>query len=910
MRISIVGSGYVGTTVAACFADLGHDVVNIDIDESVVETITAGDAPIHEEGLPDLIATHAGPDGTGRLRATTDYAAALDTDVTFLCLPTPQNDDGSIDLSIMEAGARHLGETLADALDWHTVVVKSTVVPGSTADTITPILETASDETAGEGFGVGMNPEFLREGTAVHDFLNPDKVVLGADDDRARADMHDVFAPLVEAADAPVVETDTRTAEMIKYANNGFLAAKISLINDLGNVCKEFGVDAYEVADAIGLDDRIGEQFLRSGVGWGGSCLTGDQHVVAKDDTGTRHLTLAEFFERYVSDGTLEDVSVLSRSADGTSAFNPVNAATRREYEGPLHTIRTKTNKRVTVTHDHPMLALDGDETTVKPADALEAGDSLPVVTDIPSDPVSTFDLIDIVDASSALKNDRVRLKPSTSGETVTEELYETLREDTRQFSYDVVHDLVRNGHLPLDVFLTHEDNLPVDREDLSLCTTRGGGRTYIPAIIPADEQFWRFIGYYLGEGHITDDTSGHDATTRRRVGLSLHPTAESEYVRDVESYYERLGIRYHTTRQETATAITVSSRVFAEFLEWLGCGTDSCSAAVPDTAFQSTPDERVALLSGLFRGDGRVAYPNHSTVAYEYGSVSEELIDGMTLLLHSLGIVPSYEPSTSAEAAQPAHVLRVSAKRQVVRLKGMVPPEERDRIDDRLAEYDRDIAPTGHTADGGFTSVPVRDITVEETPTEVYSLEVADEHTFVTTDGLVVHNCFPKDVAAIVAAAEGTGYDPAVLNAAVEVNDRQPERLVALLADHLTEHRNRGFEGAEIAVLGLAFKPGTDDMRNSRAIPVIHDLRSRGATVTAYDPVAADNAPEYVDDVTYADSAAAALDGADGAVVVTDWDEFAALDEAFDAMTIPIVVDGRRIVERRTGIIYEGLTW
>jgi UDPglucose 6-dehydrogenase len=148
------------------------------------------------------------------------------------------------------------------------------------------------------------------------------------------------------------------------------------------------------------------------------------------------------------------------------------------------------------------------------------------------------------------------------------------------------------------------------------------------------------------------------------------------------------------------------------------------------------------------------------------------------------------------------------------------------------------------------------------------------------------------------------------MLNAAVEVNDRQPERLVAMLADHLAAHRDRGVDGANVAVLGLAFKPGTDDMRNSRAIPVIQELQARGATVTAYDPVAVDNAPSYVDDVTYADSAAAALDGADAAVVVTDWDEFAALDSEFDAMASPIVVDGRRIVERRDGITYEGLTW
>ena len=280
MNLSVIGSGYVGTTIAACFADLGHEVVNVDIDEDVVETINDGRAPIHEDGLPDLVATHAGADGTGRLRATTAYEAVHDTDVTVLCLPTPQRDDGGIDLSVMEAGAEQLGQTLAQKPDWHTVVVKSTVVPGTTDDVLTPVLEAESGTAAGEDFGVGMNPEFLREGSAVADFRDPDKVVLGADGERALADMHAVFEPLVAAADAPVVETDTRTAEMIKYANNGFLAAKISLINDIGNVCKEFGVDAYEVADAIGLDDRISAEFLRSGVGWGGSCFPKDTAAI------------------------------------------------------------------------------------------------------------------------------------------------------------------------------------------------------------------------------------------------------------------------------------------------------------------------------------------------------------------------------------------------------------------------------------------------------------------------------------------------------------------------------------------------------------------------------------------------------------------------------------------------------
>ena len=430
MDVSIIGSGYVGTTVAACLADLGHRVVAIDVDETIVDRLNAGESPIHEPGLADLIETHSGE----RLRATTDYGAVRDTDVTFLALPTPSREDGSIDTSIVERAARSLGDALAEAEGSHLVAVKSTVVPGTTDDVLAPILAERSGRTLGEDLHVAMTPEFLREGFAVEDFLDPDKLVFGASDDRAHGLLADLFEPLVERADPAIVDTGIREAEMIKYANNAFLATKISLVNEIGNVCKEYGVDAYEVAEAIGLDDRIGERFLRSGLGWGGSC--------------------------------------------------------------------------------------------------------------------------------------------------------------------------------------------------------------------------------------------------------------------------------------------------------------------------------------------------------------------------------------------------------------------------------------------------------------------------------------FPKDVDALVAAARDRGYEPELLEAAVAVNDRQPERLLDLLDE-------RGpVAGDRVAVLGLSVKPGTDDVRNSRAIPVIRGLLGRDADVVAYDPVATDEMREHFPDVEYAESAAEALAGARAALVVTDWDEFAALDAAFDGMDRPLVIDGRRTVDRREGIDYEGLTW
>lgn len=430
MNLAVVGSGYVGTTLAACFADLGHQVTAIDIDEGIVERLNRGEASIHEPGLDELLAEHAGE----RLRATTDYDAITDCEVTFLALPTPSREDGSIDSSIIESGAHSVGEALAGGENDHLVVVKSTVVPGTTEEILIPAIEEGLGESVGERVRVGMNPEFLREGTAVTDFLEPDKIVFGTSDEWSHDRLESVFSPLIERTNPVVFEATVREAEMIKYANNAFLAAKISLINELGNICKEFGVDAYRVADAIGLDDRIGEQFLRSGVGWGGSC--------------------------------------------------------------------------------------------------------------------------------------------------------------------------------------------------------------------------------------------------------------------------------------------------------------------------------------------------------------------------------------------------------------------------------------------------------------------------------------FPKDVDALRAASRSAGYEPELLDAVVGVNDRQPERMLSLLERWIE------IEGARIAVLGLSFKPGTDDIRSSRAIPAIEGLKTRGAEIVAYDPVATENMRKRFPEIEYADSAAAALSGADGALVLTDWDEFAVLDEEFEAMRSSVVIDGRRIVEAREGITYEGLTW
>lgn len=268
MNISIIGTGYVGLVTGTCFAKLGNRVICVDIDKKKVQLINDGISPIYEEGLDDVLA-----ENKNNIEATTDYENAVNnSDVTFICVGTPSESDGGIDLSFVKDATIAIAKQLKKKDGWHLVVMKSTVLPGTTKDVVLPLLEKHSGKKAGQDFGLAMNPEFLKEGVAVNDFLKPDRIVIGFYDEGSR----DMLRELYKDFSCPIVETTLSAAEMIKYASNAFLATKISFINEIGNMCKKLDIDAYEVADGVGLDKRIGRVFLDSGIGWGGSCFPKD----------------------------------------------------------------------------------------------------------------------------------------------------------------------------------------------------------------------------------------------------------------------------------------------------------------------------------------------------------------------------------------------------------------------------------------------------------------------------------------------------------------------------------------------------------------------------------------------------------------------------------------------------------
>ena len=270
MRICVIGAGYVGLATAVMFGKLGHAVVCADIDRARVKMVNSGKLPFFEPPLEKELAKLV---KAGRLRAVREVLSAVaDANFVFICVQTPSLPSGRIDIRPVKAATRSVGKALRNSKDYKVIVMKSTVVPSTTDSVVEPILEDASEKRSGTDFGLCMNPEFLQEGSALRDSMEPSRIIVGSTDRRAG----DLLMKLYEPIDSPKIRTDLRSAEMIKYASNSFLATKISYSNDIANMCVRFGIDSGPVLKAAGLDPRIGSLFLKPGLGFGGSCLPKD----------------------------------------------------------------------------------------------------------------------------------------------------------------------------------------------------------------------------------------------------------------------------------------------------------------------------------------------------------------------------------------------------------------------------------------------------------------------------------------------------------------------------------------------------------------------------------------------------------------------------------------------------------
>jgi len=895
--IGVIGTGYVGLVTAAGFAHLGSDVYCIDIDADKVARLIAGEIPIYEPGLAEMVAEHR-----DRLHFSTDIAEALEhARLLFVAVGTPPTYSGDADLS-----AVHAVVDAIPASDRHALVMKSTV-PAGTGASIKRVLA----DSGKTGLAYVSCPEFLKEGSAVKDFLNPDRVVVGDDGDWAG----DAVVKLYEPLDAPLVRTDIASAEMVKLASNAFLATKISFINEIANVCEETGADVIEVARGMGLDDRIGSKFLQAGIGFGGSCLAGDETVLVRLRGRTTLMTFERLWRRLEDDGHEERDGVIEPAAlevlswipgGAEPQFMPVMCVTRREYQGDIVEVRTKMGRRIRCTPDHPWVVGDGTEhgePAVWPAALLCENDWLPLAIGR-HDSADTAALAPVLGAVEAATIHPSKVIVRLGAERAAALAARPMAERREIFAANVAArsgEVKRTGTVRLD----EAGRADLDLRGTSVGTAKNGN--FAPSEIALDHAFWRVVGLYLAEGNTSLD--GRSAT----IDWSFHRTKEQHLVDEILSYWWRHGVRARANQTPTSHKVSVSSRLVATWwLKVLGMGRTCYEQRLPDLIWDRPREDKWALLSALWEGDGSWSLVNGGpSVILEMGTVSEELADGTQRLLGELGIISSRRTGRTAMSTKDTYWLRVSGADQVERAMALVPCRDHPGVAASIGRQAKRIAPTGHRRfdDDGPAWLRVVSTHRDAYDGPVYSMEVPGTHTFVTSAGMIAHNCFPKDVNALKQLAGNSGYHFQLLNAVIEVNELQKRRVVGKLQKHLGS-----LVGKSIALLGLAFKPNTDDMREASSLVLSARLQADGAKVRVYDPIAETEARTLIRGVYFATDALDAVDGADAVVLVTEWDEFVALDwpAVAERMAGTLVLDGRNALDAAAidaaGLTYEGI--
>ena len=589
----------------------------------------------------------------------------------------------------------------------------------------------------------------------------------------------------------------------------------------------------------------------------------------------------------------------------------PVACLTRRDYEGEILTVHTKMGRRLRCTPDHLWVAREGreaDAATIKQAGALSTDDWVPLAQGRADQGPTGPGALSLMVGSESCGVTPEKIRVRAPRQAVEALLDRPAPERRRVFDHPRgwsarQGDVRRSGTMSL----AEAGRAGIALADATIGTAKNG--SYFKSLITTDERFWRVVGLYLAEGHAHFDARRRGSW---RVTWSFHSRNEEHLVDEVCALWLRHGVAPRVTTTQTSRRVTVSSRLFGMW--WtatLGLGRTSYEQRIPDCAWDLPAAHKWALLSGLFEGDGSWSLIDGGpSVIVELGTVSDELADGVMRMLGDLGVVASWRRGRTAKSTKETHWLRVSGADQVERAIELVPERDRIGVLSSISRQRKRIAPTGFRRLGdGPAWARVTRISSEPFRGPVYSMEVPFAHTFVSTGGLTPDNCFPKDVSALKQLAGNSGYHFQLLTSVIEVNELQKRRVVQKLQKHLGT-----LVGKKIALLGLAFKPNTDDMREASSLVLAARLQADGAQVAAYDPVAEEEARKLIRGVRFAEGALDALEGADAAVVVTEWPEFGEIDwsEAAGRMAGRLVVDGRNCLDAESvlaaGFTYEGV--
>jgi UDP-N-acetyl-D-mannosaminuronate dehydrogenase len=827
-HLSVVGLGYVGLPLAVEFGKAGFKVTGIDTDTERVRALERGVSYIPDVPTADVKSLVE----SGLLQATTDFAALKKVDAVNICVPTPLSKQRDPDVSFIVAATEQLARHLHEGM---LVILESTTYPGTTEELILPRLKETGLEV-GRDFFLAFSPERVDPGNPRFNTRNIPKVVGGVTPTCTE------MAVLLyrQRLERVVPVSSPQVAEMVKLLENTFRSVNIGLVNELALMCARLKIDVWEVIDAAATKP-FGFMPFFPGPGLGGHCVDGGEYVFVRKDGGMDAVPIAELADlskarRSFGDTevmSLEPLEVLSFDLEQKqTCFRPATHLFRRWYPRRVR-LRSTEGRSLTATDGHPMIVRNGHGLEVRRADAVDAASRLVVATGLPAgDPPQSIDLIDALGLQAG---SRARVKPR-SGSWV--EHWDPIRSVARKFLVEK-KDLRRHDTLPLGAYLALEGmgRAPFPRAELLLATGRGAGHGLVPLILPIGKDLARVIGYYLSEGCLSRDKSW-----RTRWTFGAH---EPELIADLTGALDRLGFRWsiHRVKRWKAVQIKVSSNLLGRLIgETLGCGRRSEEMRIPPLFLGADEEVRRTLLGALLNGDGsvdaasgdrtyrkngRTYHHRNNSACVSYFTSSSKLLQQVTLLMHSLSLVPS------VCSGKPE--LRLFGERQIRSVGPLFLGLKREKVESYLRNRSKPMPGRRVHFEDGFATVGSEPATPQEGGW-VYSIEVPGTETYVTSFGLVSHNCIPIDPFYLSWKARASGFEARFIELAGAVNSQMPDHVVDLVAESLNRD-GRAIRGSKILILGVAYKADIDDTRESPSLDIMEELRERGAVIEYSDP-------------------------------------------------------------------------
>ncbi len=841
-RVGIIGLGYVGLPLAVTFARKGFRVYGIDIDKKRIDRLNSGKSYILDVSSSELKEVME----DGNLSVTADVSRIRALDAVIICVPTPLYKTKEPDVSFIVSAVNNIKRYMKRG---QLVVLESTTYPGTTEEVMLPMLESGALKE-GKDFYLAFSPERIDPGNRSYDTKNTPKIIGGISKNST-----EIAKMLYEQViDTVIPVSSSKVAEMVKLLENTFRIVNIGMVNEIMLMCDKLGIDVWEVIDAA-KTKPYGFMPFYPGPGVGGHCLGKDERIFVKDknEKDLRIIKISDFVKESKDDPNakihnLGGATFIRPNAKEIFSYDPMNSRacfkevrilSERPYEGEMLNVKLADNRIFSVTPKHPVMVVEGDKLGVKFADELMINDQVPIVLNMPESSIGTHDLridiIDFLEGHGLLKG--IRLKGREfDWSSYKKVIYENIEPSEK----GKARDYIRDNSLPLSVYLSLEKKADwtVHRKDLLLVTGRGPSFQSVPAVIEIDEDFARFIGYYLSEGCITFDKS-----IRTRLTFNSDETA---YINDIVLFLKERGISYSIYKSKLwkSACIKISSSVFGYLIrDILKCGVNSYTMRIPDKFLLLPKKHKLNLLMGILRGDGGVDYVNlqksyfkkgkrylhnNNSAVVNYFTSSDMLFDQVLLLLQDLGFVPTFKSSRK-------NLLNIFGGDQLKRLKDLFLGEKAKRLRSYFDNKKRTVSNKTFKLYKNFAAVKIKDVSRSRTD-KVYSMEVRDTNTFVTSYGVLTHNCIPVDPIYLSWKARMHGFEARFIDLASQVNSEMPRYVVSKVIEGLNDQR-KPLRCSTVLIVGVAYKKDVRDLRESPALEIIDLLVKKGALVSYYDP-------------------------------------------------------------------------